>query len=239
LIDQVGHPITQYYGYKTDGFYQNQADINSSPKIAGNVVGVGDLKFKDLNGDGVIDSKDRTFIGDPFPHYTFGFTYRIAVAGFDLTAFVQGVGKRDEFLRGELVEPFHYNYGATVYEHQLDFWTPENPNARFPRLAIIGSPSNTNNWRTGSNLYDFNAAYARLKNVDIGYTLPKAMTSKIGIDRLRVSLIGQNLLTLTKLKFIDPETSEFGNSVSPNSSSNSARAYLLPVFYGMGLDVTF
>lgn len=239
LIDQVGHPITQYYGYQTNGFYQNQADVTNSPKIAGNVVGVGDLKFKDLNGDGVIDSKDKTFIGDPFPHYTFGFTYRIAVAGFDLTAFVQGVGKRDEFLRGELVEPFHYNYGATVYQHQLDFWTPQNPDARFPRLAIIGSPSNNNNWRTGSNLYDFNAAYARLKNLNIGYTFPRGVTNKIGIEKLRVSLIGQNLITLTKLKFIDPETSEFGNNVSPYSSSNSARAYLLPVFYGMGLDVTF
>ncbi|MDB5137600.1 MAG: TonB-dependent receptor [Mucilaginibacter sp.] len=239
LIDQVGHPITQYYGYKTNGYFQSQADINNSPKIAGNVVGVGDLKFKDLNGDGVIDAKDRTFIGDPFPHYTFGFTYRISFAGFDLSAFVQGVGKRDEFLRGELVEPFHYNYGATVYEHQLNFWTPDNTDARFPRLATIGSPSNTNNWRTGSNLYDFNAAYARLKNVNVGYTFPKAMVSKLGIQKLRLSLIGQNLLTLTKLKFIDPETSEFGNNVSPNSASNSARAYLLPVFYGMGLDVTF
>ena len=239
LIDQVGHPITQYYGYQTNGFYQSQADVNNSPKIAGNVVGVGDVKFKDRNNDGLIDAKDKTFIGDPFPHYTFGFTYRIAVAGFDLSAFVQGVGKRDEFLRGELVEPFHYNYGATVYQHQLDFWTPENPDARFPRLAIIGSPSNNNNWRTGSNLYDFNAAYARLKNVNIGYTLPQAMTSKIGISRLRVSLVGQNLFTLTKLKFIDPETSEFGNNVSPYSASNSARAYLLPVYYGMGLDVTF
>jgi TonB-linked SusC/RagA family outer membrane protein len=238
LIDEVGHPITQYYGYQTNGFYQNQAQVNSAPKIAGNVVGVGDLKFKDRNGDGVIDAQDKTFIGDPFPHYTFGFTYRISVAGFDLSAFVQGVGKRDEYLRGELVEPFHYNYGATVYEHQLDFWTPENTDARFPRLATIGSASNTNNWRTGSNLYDFNAAYARLKNVNIGYTLPKDMTTKIGIQRLRVSLVGQNLLTLTKLKFIDPETSEFGNNENPTSASNSARAYLLPVYYGIGIDMT-
>src|SRR6202000_2045061 len=109
--------------------------------------------------------------------YTFGFTYRVAVKGFDLQLFIQGVGKRDEFLRGELVEPFHYNYVATVYEHQTDFWTPSNPNARFPRLATIGSASNTNNWRNGSNLYDFNAAYARLKNVNIGYTLPANMTT--------------------------------------------------------------
>ncbi|MFI5160100.1 MAG: SusC/RagA family TonB-linked outer membrane protein [Sphingobacteriales bacterium] len=240
LIRQVGHPITEYYGYQTNGYFQNQNDVNNYPKPAGAVVGVGDLKFKDLNGDGKIDSKDETYLGDPFPHYTFGFTYRIAVAGFDLTAFIQGVGKRDEFLRGELVEPFHYNYGATVYDHMLDFWTPENTNARFPRLATIGSTSNTNNWRTGSDLYKFNAAYVRLKNINIGYTLPKELSQKIGIDRLRVSVIGQNILTLSKLNFIDPETSEFDNNVTAaGTSSNSARQYLLPKFYGMGLDVTF
>lgn len=239
LIRQVGQPITQYYGYETNGFFQNQADINSSPKIAGSAVAPGDLKFKDQNGDGIIDDRDKKALGNPFPRYTFGFTYRLAVAGFDLSVFIQGVGKRDEFLRGELVEPFHYNYGATVYEHQTDFWTADNPNARFPRLAIIGSPSNTYNWRTGSDLYKFNAAYVRLKNINIGYTLSQNLTKKIGIERLRVSLIGQNLATLTKLKFIDPETSEFGNNVDDHAVSNSARQYLLPMFYGAGLDVTF
>lgn len=239
LIRAVGHPITEYYGYETNGYFQNQNDINTYPKPAGNTVGVGDLKFKDLNGDGKIDSKDETFLGDPFPHYTFGFTYRIAYAGFDLTAFIQGVGQRTEFLRGELVEPFHYDYGQTLYEHQLDFWTPENTNARFPRLATIGSASNTNNWRTGSNLYAFNAAYVRLKNINVGYTLPGTLTQKIGIQKLRVSFVGQNLLTLSKLNFIDPETTEFDNNLSGSDYSNSARAYLLPKFYGMGLDVTF
>ncbi|WP_461450394.1 SusC/RagA family TonB-linked outer membrane protein [Mucilaginibacter sp.] len=239
LIDEVGHPISQYYGYKTNGIYQTQAEVNSAPKIAGNVVTVGDLKFKDLNGDGVIDAKDQTFIGDPFPHYTFGFTYRIAVGGFDLSAFIQGVGKRDEFLRGELVEPFHYNYGNTLYQNQLDFWSPSNTGAKYPQLAIIGSASNTNNWRTGSNIYDFNAAYARLKNVNIGYTLNRKVSEKLGMSKLRVSLIGQNLYTLTKLKFIDPETSEFGNNENLYSASNSSRAYLLPIFYGVGLDATF
>lgn len=239
LIRRVGEPVTQYYGYVTNGYFQNEADVNSYPKPAGAVVGPGDLKFKDLNGDGKIDDNDKKVIGNPFPHYTFGFTYRLAVAGFDVSLFVQGVGQRDEFLRGELVEPFHYNYGATLYEHMTDYWTPNNPNARYPRLATIGSPSNTNNWRTGSDLYRFNAAYARLKNVNIGYTLPQQLTRKAGMERVRVSLIGQNLLTLTKLKFIDPETTEFGNDVSPNAASNSARNYLLPIFYGAGLDITF
>ncbi|QPH40859.1 SusC/RagA family TonB-linked outer membrane protein [Pedobacter endophyticus] len=239
LLRRVGEPITQYYGYETNGFFQNQADITNSPKIAGNAVVPGDVKFKDLNNDGVIDAKDKTVLGNPFPRYTFGFTYRLAVKGFDFQLFIQGVGKRETFLRGELVEPFHYGYGATVYEHMTDYWTPNNPDARYPIFANIGSPSNTNNWRTGSDLYKYDAAYARLKNVNIGYTLPQAFTKKAGIERLRVSLIGQNLFTLSKLKFIDPETSEFGNNLSTGSSSNSARQYPLPIFYGAGLDITF
>ncbi len=239
LIRRVGEPLTQYYGYVTDGYFQNQSDVNSLPKPAGAIVGPGDIKFKDLNGDGKIDDNDKKVIGNPFPHYTFGFTYRVAVAGFDLTLFIQGVGQRDAFLRGELVEPFHYNYGQTLYEHMTNYWTPNNPDARYPRLASNGSPSNTNNWRNGSDVYHYNAAYARLKNVNIGYTLPSALTRKAGMQRVRVSAIGQNLFTLSKLKFIDPETTEFGNSVSPNTGSNSARNYLLPIFIGAGLDITF
>lgn len=239
LIRKVGEPITQYYGYQTNGYFQNAADVASSPKPAGADVGPGDIKFKDRNNDGVIDDKDKTVLGNPFPRYTFGFTYRLSYKNFDFQLFIQGVGKRDAFLRGELVEPFHYNYGATVYDHMLDFWTPENPDARFPRLAAVGSGSNTNNWRQGSDLYKFNAAYARLKNINIGYTLPQRITRKAGIERLRVSLIGQNLFTVSKLKFIDPETTEFGNNVAVNTGSNSARSYPLPVFYGAGLDITF
>jgi hypothetical protein len=75
--------------------------------------------------------------------------------------------------------------------------------------------------------------------VNIGYTFPKSISKKVGMEKLRVSLIGQNLLTLTKLKFIDPETTEFGNNLNTSAASNSARAYPLPVFYGAGLDLTF
>jgi TonB-linked SusC/RagA family outer membrane protein len=239
FIRRVGEPITAYYGYQTNGFFQNGDEVNTYPKPVGSTVEPGDLKFADLNNDGLIDDKDKTILGNPFPRLTFGFTYRLAVKGFDVYLFVQGVGKRDAFIRGEEVEPFHYNYGATMYEHQTDYWTPANRDARYPRLAAIGSASNTNNWRQGSDIYRFDAAYARLKNVQIGYTLPQPLTRKIGMERFRVSLIGQNLLTLTKLSFIDPETSEFNNNLNLGTGSNSARTYPLPVFYGMGLDITF
>ncbi len=238
LLRQVGQPITQYYGYKVAGIFQTTAEVQSSAKPAGLNLAPGDLKYIDQNKDGVIDQKDLVPLGNPFPQYTFGFTYRLAVKGFDLSVFVQGVGKRTEFIRGELVEPFHYNYGNTLFENQTDFWTPSNTGANYPRLAVIGSDSNTNNWRDGSDIYKFNGAYARLKNVNIGYTLPAALTKRAGIQKLRISLSGQNLFTLTKLKFIDPENTEFNNNVS-FTNSNSGRSYPLPVFYGAGLDLTF
>jgi len=239
LIRRVGEPITQYYGYQTNGYFQNAADVASSAKPVGADVGPGDVKFRDRNNDGVIDDKDKTVLGNPFPRFTFGFTYRLNYKNFDFQVFLQGVGKRDAFLRGELVEPFHYNYGATVYEHMTDFWTPENRDARYPRFAAVGSGSNTNNWRQGSDLYRYNAAYLRLKNLNIGYTFPQNISRKAGMERLRLSLIGQNLLTFSKLKFIDPETTEFGNNISVTTGSNSARSYPLPRFFGAGLDITF
>jgi hypothetical protein len=151
---------------------------------------------------------------------------------------MQGVGKRTMMIRGELVEPFHYNYGMTMYTHQLDYWTPQNPDARYPRLANNGTQSNTNNFRRGSDMYLYDGAYARLKNLQIGYSLPDDALKNIGIKAFRMYVSGQNLLTLSKVKFVDPELSEFNNNMTP-SGANSGRAYPTQVYYGLGLDVTF
>jgi TonB-linked SusC/RagA family outer membrane protein len=239
LLRRVGQPITVYYGYKRAGYFQNLDDLDKYPRFAGSTVGPGDLKFVDRNKDGVINDQDKFILGNPFPRYTFGFTYTAQAKGFDLVLFIQGVGKRDAMIRGEQVEPFHFGYGGTMYRHQTDYWTPTNPNAKYPRLAEAGSASNTNNYRTGSDLYLFDASYARLKNVQIGYTLPASVTNKAKIQKLRIYVTGQNLLTLSKLDFIDPEITEFDNNTSFNTGANSARAYFLPIFYGVGIDLTF
>lgn len=239
LLRRIGHPITVYQGYRRDGYFQTMDDLLSGPKFAGGTVAPGDIRFVDRNKDGIIDDNDKFILGNPFPRYTFGFTYTANYKGFDVQIFVQGVGKRDAMLRGELVEPFHFGYGGTMYRHQTDYWTPTNPNAKYPRLAEAGSPSNTNNYRTGSDIYLFDAAYARLKNIQIGYTIPQVLTRKIGMQRARVYVTGQNLITLSKLNFFDPEITEFDNNTGFNTGANSARAYPLPVFYGFGLDITF
>jgi TonB-linked SusC/RagA family outer membrane protein len=239
LARRIGYPITVYQGYRRNGYIQTLDDITNAPKFAGSTLVPGDIQFVDRNKDGIIDDNDKFILGNPFPRYTFGFTYTANFKGFDVQVFIQGVGKRDAMLRGELVEPFHFGYGGTMYTHQTDYWTPTNPDAKYPRLAEAGSPSNTNNYRTGSDIYLFDAAYARLKNVQIGYTIPQAITMKAGIRRARFYLTGQNLITLSKLDFFDPELTEFDNNTGFNTGANSARAYPLPVFYGFGLDVTF
>lgn len=243
LLRRVGQPVTVYYGYKVRGIYQNMEQVNDAkayPRFANSIVGPGDLMFVDKNGDGVINDQDKFILGNPFPRYTFGFSYTLNWKNLDMSVFVQGVGKRDQMIRGEQVEPFHVGYGGTMYEHQTDFWTPTNPDAKWPRLAESGSAPNTNNFRTGSDIFLFDAAYARLKNVQLGYSLPQSALKKVGIQKVRIYVTGQNLLTLTNLSFLDPENTEFNNSTSPyGTGANSARSYFMPRFYGCGLDVTF
>jgi TonB-dependent starch-binding outer membrane protein SusC len=239
ILRRIGQPITVYYGYRTNGFYQNLDDINKYPKFAGSTVTAGDLKFVDRNGDGVIDDADKYILGNPFPRYTFGFTYTVAYKNFDASVFIQGVGRRDAMLRGEQVEPFHFGYGGTMYKHQTDYWTPTNPNARYPRLAEAGSPSNSNNYRTGSDVYLFDAAYIRVKNMQVGYTLPATIAKKAKMEKLRIYFTAQNFLTLSNLNFIDPEITEFDNNTGFNTGANSARSYFMPVFVGGGIDITF
>lgn len=239
IVRRVGQPITVYQGYRRNGYFQNLDDINNAPKFANSTVTAGDIKFVDKNNDGIIDDNDKFILGNPFPRYTFGFTYTASIKGFDILIFIQGVGKRDAMLRGEQVEPFHFGFGGTMYTHQTDYWTPTNPNAKYPRLAEANSPSNLNNYRTGSDIYLFDAAYARLKNLQIGYTIPLSITRKAHIQKARVYLTGQNLLTLSKLNFFDPEITEFDNNTGLGAGANSARAYPLPLFYGFGVDITF
>jgi TonB-linked SusC/RagA family outer membrane protein len=239
FVRRVGLPITVYQGYRRDGYFHTIDDIKTYPKPANATVVPGDVRFKDKNGDGIIDDQDKYILGNPFPRYTFGFTYNVTFKGFDAQVFVQGVGRRELMIRGELVEPFHVGYSGTLYQHQTDYWTPTNPNAKWPRLAESGTPSNQNNYRTGSDIYLFDAAYARLKNVQIGYNLPTAIAQKIRVKNARIYLTGQNLFTLTDLDFIDPENTEFGNGTDMSASANSGRAYPLPVFYGAGLSITF
>jgi outer membrane receptor protein involved in Fe transport len=233
LITREGLPLSSYYAYKTDGFFQSQAEIDSWATMAGVTYQLGDVKYVDRNGDGVINDNDWFYLGNAFPRYTFGFNYNVEWKGIDFGLFLQGVLKRDMMVRGELVEPFHSGYGYVIYEHQLDYWTPTNTDARYPRLAV-----SSQNYRTGSDLFIYDGSYLRVKNIVLGYTLPETLTKKIGLKKARIYINAQNLFTFSNVSFVDPETSEFGNNMG-GGGANSARNYPALKYYGMGLDLTF
>lgn len=239
ILLKEGYPYQSYVGLQRDGYFQSLEEIENAAVPEGLTVQPGDNRYVDVNDDGVINDKDKVVFGNPFPRYTFGFNYRVDYKGFDLGVLLQGVGKRTMMIRGETVEPFHYNYGMTMYEHQLDYWTPQNPDAKYPRLADNGSQSNTNNFRRGSDMYLFDGAYLRVKNVQLGYTLPASLAAKAGMKTVRAYLSGQNLFTLSKVEFVDPELTEFNSSMNNENRANSARAYPTLIFYGFGLDITF
>ena len=238
LLLREGQPFNSYVGLKRDGYFQNQEEIENAAVPEGLTVVPGDNRYVDLNQDGVINDDDKFIFGNPFPRYTYGLTYNLGFKGVDLSVFVQGVGKRTMMVRGELVEPFHFNYGATMYTHQLDYWNPQNTDARYPRLANAGSQSNTNNFRRGSDMYLYDGAYLRLKNIQLGYSLPPDVAAKLGMKGYRFYFSGQNLITLSKIKFVDPELSEFDSNLGP-SGANSGRAYPTLSYYGLGIDITF
>ncbi|WP_295939319.1 TonB-dependent receptor [uncultured Alistipes sp.] len=240
-ITREGLPYNSYYGYKTDGFFQSYDEIRNSALPTGRdatSLQPGDVKFKDRNGDGVIDEDDRYYLGNAFPRYTFGFTYNVAWKGIDLSIFLQGVLKRDMMVRGELIEPFQGNYGYTMYDHQLDFWTPTNTNAKYPRLADPSdSHAITNNWGMGSDLLHVDGSYLRVKNLALGYTLPERWTKKAGISKFRIYVNAQNLLTFSNMSYLDPEASELDGNMS--GWAITGRRYPNIRYVGMGIDLTF
>ena len=242
VLRQEGLPLNAYYGYKTNGFFQNYEEIENAAiptTIDRTQLRPGDVRYVDLNKDGKIDEEDRTYLGYGFPRYTFGFNYNVAWKGIDLGIMLQGVLKRTNAIRGELVEPFHSDYSMTMFKHQLDYWSPENRDARWPRLSASGSVSTQNNWgQAGSELNMIDGAYLRVKNIQVGYTFPQKWTKKFGCQSLRIYFAAQNPLTWTKYDFVDPETSEFGSNMG-RGGANSVRNYPTLRYFGGGIDLTF
>ncbi|REG94787.1 SusC/RagA family TonB-linked outer membrane protein [Flavobacterium aquicola] len=227
-----GQPINSYYALKSDGYFQNAQEVANGPKQTFNAAGAkpGDIRYVDRNGDGVInEAEDRFILGNPFPRYNYGLTYAANWNGLDLSIFIQGVGKRSMWIRGEAVEAFHNNNEGPVMDYHIDRWTPANPDASYPRLTI-GSESANN--AAKSDFWIEDASYLRLKNVQLGYTIPSRFTQQIGITKFRTYITGQNLFTLTKLKAgYDPEIN--------SGAATSGRVYPVTRVLAIGLNVNF
>lgn len=231
-ITKEGLPLNSWYGYVSDGYFQNQEEIDNSPVYGGNKENVkpGYIRYKDISGpdgipDGEITDDDRAVIGNPYPRYEYSLNMGIEWKGFDISLFLQGVGKRDILYAGNGARPFYV--GRTIFKNQLDSWTPNNRDAEFPLLLIDGSGSNPNN--IVSDFWIKSGAYMRLKNVVIGYNLPKKQLSKLKIDHLRFYINGQNLFTICNAyKGYDPE-----NYV------NNGSFYPVMQMFTFGIDLRF
>lgn len=220
-LNRVGKPISQRFGYVATGLFETQEEIDNAATQAGDVR-IGDIRYKDLNGDGIINSDDRTGIGyGAIPRMVYGLTFGGGFKGFDLSLFFQGVGMVDfSYESGYGTNPF-YN-GATygnMYRQVLDRWTPENPNAEafYPRLST--DRDNTTNYYA-SNWWVYRSDYIRLKQAELGYSFTKnQFLDRVGMSKLRVYASGTNLLTFSPWKFWDPELGDGRGAVYPNIST--------------------
>jgi TonB-linked SusC/RagA family outer membrane protein len=273
----IGEPLFQFYGYVTDGVYTSYEDIENSAKPVAyqgsdnydhyNTVWVGDIKYKDLNGDNIIDEKDQTYIGNPMPKYTFGWTNTFRYKNFDLSIFVNGsVGNKVfNYLRRKLdaMKDVWTNQASSVLDRSVV--TPIDPNKDYTN-GYKGHNANTvwqwyndidnvqvvnpnslpavrindpnNNVRI-SDRYVEDASYLRMRNITLGYTFPKSICKKLYIDNLRVYCNIQNLFTITGYDGYDPEVGASTADAKGYVYGLDNGRYPSPTTYSFGVNLSF
>ncbi|MBS4057292.1 MAG: TonB-dependent receptor [Bacteroidales bacterium] len=198
----VGHPIGSFYGFEVLGIFQSLGEVQKYKNENGELIQPnakpGDFKYADLNKDGVINADDRTFIGDPTPTWSYGFTVSATYKNFDMLMFGQGVAGNDIYNGLRRLDIPAANWTSDA----LDRWTGVGTSNTFPRL-VNGDPNK--NFTNPSTFHLSTGAYMRIKTVQIGYTVPREWVKKIGLQQLRVYVSGNNLFTVTKYKGFDPE----------------------------------
>lgn len=219
-----GHRVNQARGLIALGLFKDYEEIRNSPKQTFGEVMPGDIKYKDVNGDGIIDSQDRVAIGATTrPNLVYGFGFSAKWKGLDFNAHFQGAGKSSFFVKGTTIFMFQGGDGwGNVLKEMAESnrWIlgeNEDPNAEFPRLTY---GDNKNNYQE-SNYWLRDGSYLRLKTLDIGYTFPKAWVNKIHLNQVRVFFIGTNLLTFSPFKYWDPELGSSDGKKYPLSKTLS------------------
>ena len=200
-LTTTGHPLGSFYGYQMIGIFQNPNDIFTSA-YQGPGVRPGDVKYKDANGDGIIDQNDRTFLGSAIPKFTYGLTTTLNYLNFDMFILFQGSYGNKIYLQvNQDIEGFYRPFNVTqrVYDTR---WHGEGTSNTMP---LVSNRDQTINIKEPSSRFLEDASYCRLKNLQIGYTIPKKITGKLHIKGLRVYVTGSNLVTITKYTGLDPE----------------------------------
>jgi hypothetical protein len=227
-LETRGLPVFHRMGYVSDGYYtQPEIDDPKIPRTTG-VVQAGDIRFKDLNGDGVIDGNDVRKIGrDQVPQIVYGFGATLGWKQFSLNAFFQGTALVDFYFSNEFMPFRNGSAQGSLYSNIRDRWTTDNPSqqAFYPRLSY-GADINQN--YATSDHWVMNGRFLRLKTLDAGYTLKKGSLSKLGVENMRVFFVGYNLLTFSPFKLWDPELGGGSGVRYPNITT-----------FSVGTSVTF
>ena len=227
-----GQPVSIFYGYVADGLFKTVEEIASHAEqgLPATERGLGRIRYKDLNDDGVINDQDRTYIGNPNPDFIYGVSLEAGYKNFDLSLLVDGVQGRDIYNVFRQMTDFtfwNFNYGTRT----LDAWSPENPNSNIPAV----STTNINNEYRTSSYFVEDGSYLRLKTISLGYTIPSAVADKFGIGHARIYFQGQNLFTVTNYLGMDHEVGARG----PFDLGIDNQFYPHTKNYTLGLNVTF
>jgi TonB-linked SusC/RagA family outer membrane protein len=219
----VGLPIGAFYGYKTDGIFQTQAELDAYPHMSDAQVGY--LRFVDINGDGIINALDRTYIGSPIPKFIFGFSVDLQWNGFDFSLNISGQTGNDVYNAKEMVRPDPYNFE----QHVLDYWTGPGTSTTEPKPSNGGYDYNI------SDKYIYDGSYLRIRNLTIGYTIPGELSKKIAMNQMRFYFKVDNLYTFTKFTGYTPEIG------SEDVLSNGIDRGVYPVtsVYSLGVNLRF
>lgn len=216
-----GFRVDQARGLIAEGLFKDYADIRNSPRQDFGEYMPGDIKYKDVNGDGIVNGDDEVPIGATTrPNQIYGFGVSAQWKGLDVNVHFQGAGKSSFFIDGFTVYPFSEGAWGNVLTDVVKegYWQQgvnENPNARYPRLSYGG---NSNNYRK-STYWLRDGSYLRLKNVEVGYTIPKQLANKIRMDHIRIYLMGTNLLTFSNFNLWDPELGSSNGQAYPLSKT--------------------
>lgn len=226
LRAQNGLPFPYFYGYKTDGIIQNMAEANAYNTKYGTSLVPGDVRFVDVDGNGSINEDDRTNIGCGTPDWTYGASITLGYKGFDFNIFFQGVAGNDIYDATRRIDARSVNLPSWM----LNRWTGEGTSNRIPRYVI----GDGYNWQS-SDLYVYDGSFCRLKNMQLGYTIPRNLTRKIGVQKFRAFVAVENLATWTKYHGYDPEIS----SGSEKSSGVDFGVYPQARTWTIGFNIEF
>jgi len=235
---EVGQPVGMFYGYQVEGLFRTTSDFEGAAVQFGrpfedalfSATWLGDIKYRDINEDGVINNDDRTVIGNPHPDFTFGFQNNLSYKAFDLGLFLQGSYGNDVFNAVDRTLTAANSYYVNQSPAVLDYWSIDNPNATAPRLARNDTPN-----ILISDRYITDGSYLRIQNLTLGYTLPSNYSKQIGISKLKIYGSVQNLYTITNYSGYDPEVGTYNQNALLMGIDNGR--YPSPRTFTLGLNV--